>query len=41
MVAVNHDAGAILRFRPDLPTYGGQNSLWDLGAHLAARRPPW
>lgn len=25
------EAGAVLRFRPDIPTYGGQNSMWDLG----------
>jgi hypothetical protein len=25
------EAGAMLRYRPGLPTYGGQNSLWNLG----------
>jgi len=25
------EAGAMLRFRPDIPTYSGHNSLWDLG----------
>lgn len=32
------EAGAVLRFRPDIPAYSAQNSLWDSGPPRAATR---
>ncbi len=32
------EGGAVLRFRPDIDTYGGQNNLWDLGPPPADTR---